>query len=535
MASKLATAFVEVVMDKTKMDRGLKQAGGSLKAFLMSAAVGGVAGAVASTAMAAFAGLSASVSGWTDAARKQTEVETQLEAVLAATGGAAGFTKDELSAYATELQNATRVGDEMTMNAMAKLATFKSVSGDTFKQATELALDLSETGFGSVDSAAVMLGKALEDPIRGLSALRRVGVSFNEQQKTQIEQLVKAGKLHEAQAVILEGVAGQVGGVARAMGKADPIAQLRNRRGDIGEELGKAIAPMALIWEQVKTRAMEGLLFIVNGLRKLGDFIYELWDISLPLRQTIWEAAAAGMKFMDGVAESTIGRLIGWITEFLRHSMARLTVLVTHWSTVMELLKAGTWATILTMRDYFMNFGTQVLHMFTTLTAGIVDLFLSIPDMLQLAATEGITVAMAAAAEKTADIIAEAMTRQFEFAPDTTAARDELGRLIDELVRAKEETLAASRARLRAAEEKKKKKGLGPGVDDEAGGGGMPRLTGMFGLEALTRKMQEDLLKEDDPAEKTNSLLEADAVTQAEQLKALKKIADKPAPAVATD
>ena len=85
------------------------------------------------------------------------------------------------------------------MNGQSILATFHSVSGATgraagvFDRATAAGADLAAAGFGSIESNAVQLGKALEDPKKGLTALAKSGVTFTQAQKDQIEQMT-AGK-----------------------------------------------------------------------------------------------------------------------------------------------------------------------------------------------------------------------------------------------------------------------------------------------------------------------------------------------------
>jgi hypothetical protein len=51
--------------------------------------------------------------------------------------------------------------------------------------------------------AAIQVGKALQDPVHGISALRRVGVNFNESQVETIKKLVETGQAAKAQGLIL--------------------------------------------------------------------------------------------------------------------------------------------------------------------------------------------------------------------------------------------------------------------------------------------------------------------------------------------
>ena len=64
--------------------------------------------------------------------------------------------------------------------------------------------DIAQVMGSDVKSATVQLAKALEDPKRGLTALSRSGITFNEAQTETIKKLVDSGKLLDAQALILD-------------------------------------------------------------------------------------------------------------------------------------------------------------------------------------------------------------------------------------------------------------------------------------------------------------------------------------------
>ena len=112
-----------------------------------------------------------------------------------------------------------------------------------------LAQDMSAVFGQDLSSSAVQLGKALEDPVEGLTALRRVGVSFTESQKELIKSLVEAGETAEAQRIILDNLARQVGGAgeAEAGGLVGAAHRARAAWGNLLEEIGKTswVARMA--------------------------------------------------------------------------------------------------------------------------------------------------------------------------------------------------------------------------------------------------------------------------------------------------
>lgn len=182
-------------------------------------------------------------------ARESQKVNAQTVATIKATGDAAGLAADQVSAMSGRLSNVTGIDDEVIQQGSNLLLTFKNVKDyvdgqftGTFDRATAAAVDLSSAGFGSVSSASVMLGKALNDPIKGITALSRSGVTFSEAQKKQITALTEAGKLSEAQNLILTEVEGQVGGVAAATATAGEKASVAY--GNIKESVGTLLIPV---------------------------------------------------------------------------------------------------------------------------------------------------------------------------------------------------------------------------------------------------------------------------------------------------
>ena len=190
-----------------------------------------------------------------------------LENTLKATGNAANITSKDFFAYANSLQAQTGTSAAAITQGAALLGTFKNVrdeagkGNDVFRRATDAALDLSAKGFGSLEGSNKMLGKALNDPVKGITALSRAGVTFTEQQKTQIKAMAESGNMLGAQKLILGEVETQVGGAAKAFGETTAGQVERGKRAF--EELQKALA-LALL------PAIEG---IAGGLSRLSGFL----------------------------------------------------------------------------------------------------------------------------------------------------------------------------------------------------------------------------------------------------------------------
>jgi phage-related minor tail protein len=180
---------------------------------------------------------------WVDLAEIQEKAETRLQAVLMSTGHAAGFNLDQLKAMASGMQNVTTVGDEVILSGMSILATFKNVRQEAFERATMAALDMSEVMGQDLKSSTIQLGKALNDPVQGITALTRVGVSFTDEQKKMIQALVESGDIMAAQNIILQELESEFGGAAKAASETfgGAVTQADNSLGDLKEELGFVI------------------------------------------------------------------------------------------------------------------------------------------------------------------------------------------------------------------------------------------------------------------------------------------------------
>lgn len=150
------------------------------------------------------------------AARESAAADAQLLAVLDSTKGAAGLTADELDRMANSFQKTTMFTDEQVKQGESLLLTFTNIGKDVFPGATQAILDMSTAMDQDVKSSAIQLGKALNDPVAGLSALSRVGVTFSDSQKEMIESMVATGDIAGAQKIILGELNKEFGGSAEA-------------------------------------------------------------------------------------------------------------------------------------------------------------------------------------------------------------------------------------------------------------------------------------------------------------------------------
>ena len=181
-------------------------------------------------------------------AREAQKVGAITRREIKATGGVANVTTRSVARLSGAISRKTGIDDEQIQTGANLVLTFKNIRNEVgegnkvFDQATQAAVDLSAAGFGSIESASKMLGKALNDPTKGITAMSRAGVTFTQQQQDQIAAMVEQNDLLGAQKLILREVRGQVGGVAAAQATWGDKAKVAF--GNIEESIGTALLPM---------------------------------------------------------------------------------------------------------------------------------------------------------------------------------------------------------------------------------------------------------------------------------------------------
>lgn len=244
----------------------------------------GAAGAAA--AFFAARGLINAFNSVIQATEAQILAEAQLNAALKSTQGVAGLTAKELTNMASALQKQTRFGDEAIINAQSLLLTFTKVGKDVFPDAIETVLNMSEAMGQDLQQGVIQVGKALNDPVLGVTALRRVGVQLSKQQEQQVKDFVKVGDVASAQKIILSELETQFGGVAKAAGEtlAGSLAKMQNAVGDAQESLGEALGPAII--------AVSG--FLTDAANSASSFFKRLTETNL--ERTIRELGELGAE-----------------------------------------------------------------------------------------------------------------------------------------------------------------------------------------------------------------------------------------------
>jgi len=276
-AVELATAYISLVPSlkgasqkiSDDLNPAAKSSGASAGQHLGTSIIG--AAAKWAAPLAAAVGFGAVIKSGFDEAKDAAAGTAQLAAGIASTGNAAHLSVDGLNSLASEIQNYSGQTDDSIVKSEQLLQTFTNIKNTgpdkIFDLATKASADMAAKFGGDASSQAVVLGKALNDPVKGISALTRVGVTFTDEQKKTIESMVKTGDVAGAQKVILKELNTEFGGAAKAAGASFPGQLQRVHRAfeDLSQGIVQGFLP-------VMGPALEGAIKI---MQKVGPVAAE--------------------------------------------------------------------------------------------------------------------------------------------------------------------------------------------------------------------------------------------------------------------
>ncbi|MEX5450918.1 phage tail length tape measure family protein [Stutzerimonas stutzeri] len=226
--------------------------------------------------------------------------QAQLAAVLKSTGEAAGFSQGKLNEMADALSRTSIISAGEINQAQTTLLAFTGIVGEEFPRALQAAIDMASRTGMSVVSASETIGRALDIPSKGLTALSKQGFRFSEEQKKLAEYLESTGRTAEAQAIILRALEESYGGAAQAA----------------RDTLGGALTALS--------NSFGDLLTGEDGVDQATDAINSLTDtLSDPRIKEAFGAIVAGVF---GVTEA-VARALPYVVDFTTWAAEELAVI----------------------------------------------------------------------------------------------------------------------------------------------------------------------------------------------------------------
>jgi len=230
----------------------------------------------------ASAAIAGAVSSAVAAASEYQTLGNKTAAVLKSTGNTANTSVKGIQTLASNLETLSGVDEALIINSQNVLATFTKVKNgigkgnDVFDQGAKAALNMSSALGSDLQGATIQIGKALNDPIKGITALSRAGVSFTQEQKNQIKAMAASGDVMGAQKLILAELNTEFGGAAEAAGKgfAGSMARMKDSVSDATRNIAMAFLPtLADLADAISSLVRGDFTAFADKMRDIGGNI----------------------------------------------------------------------------------------------------------------------------------------------------------------------------------------------------------------------------------------------------------------------
>lgn len=230
------------------------------------------------------------------AAIDHQQIMTQTVQALKSTKDASGETAGAIGNLAESLSQVTPFSEDAIQQTENLELTFTNIGKSVFPQATQAILDVSQAMHQDLQSSAIQVGKALGDPLTGMTALQRIGVTFTAQEKEQIKTMMAHNDVIGAQKIILHELSTEFGGSAEAAGKTfgGALDILKNKLEDVKIKVGTAVLPILSDLVSFVSNNIFPVFDKIGGLfQYVGNIIH---SINLaPFRQA-WDALSGAVS-----------------------------------------------------------------------------------------------------------------------------------------------------------------------------------------------------------------------------------------------
>lgn len=265
----------------------------------------------------------------------------QLDAVLKSTGGSAGVMRKDLLDMADQFQKTTKFTQEEVLATESLLLTFTNIGKETFPRATKAAGDMATALGTDMAGQSIALGKALNDPTKGITALTRVGVTFTEEQKKSIKAMQESGDMAGAQTIILKELEKEFGGSAEAAGKtfSGQLIILKNAFGEVTEALALQFMPYLqkfMDWVIAHMPQIEKIFSVAFDIigKVLGEVASVVNDILIPYLMALWNWIKPYMPQIQQtvkLAFDMIKNSFKMVTDFITNNLLPIYKVMLNW------------------------------------------------------------------------------------------------------------------------------------------------------------------------------------------------------------
>jgi hypothetical protein len=240
-------------LSNTAIGQFAKMAKGMQAAFMAVPLIGLIT-MVVGAVKKLFSGIAAWLKETSEAYRKHQSELAKMSAILQSTGAIAWTTTQQLAGMADQLSRNSMFAQDDIMKMQTVLLGFRSITGEVFTKTTQAIVDMVSVMGGDLASTANIVGKAIDTPVKGMTALSRQGFIFTEQEKAMVAELENAGKHLEAQNVIVEALTTTFGGAAEAISNVNASqAALAKEQERLNIALGEATSGWTKFWTDRKT------------------------------------------------------------------------------------------------------------------------------------------------------------------------------------------------------------------------------------------------------------------------------------------
>jgi hypothetical protein len=213
-----------------------------------------------------------------DMFNESAQASAQLDASLRSTANAANLNRDALDKQSEALMRKSLFDDDAITGSQSLLATFVNVKDTIYMDAIPAIVDMSTKLGKDLLGTTTQVGKALQDPIKGMNALHKSGVDFSDSQKATIKSMVDMNNIAGAQSIILQELQKEYGGSALAASEAGtgPMVVLQHIFGNVREEIGGMVMALVIDLKPALVSLIDGLSSAVHWVKENGSTIKAL-------------------------------------------------------------------------------------------------------------------------------------------------------------------------------------------------------------------------------------------------------------------